>query len=244
MARDLSGTYTLASGNPVTTGTTITSSWANNTFSDLATELTDSLSRSGYGGMLAPLRVTNGTVSVPSLSFTAATNYGAYYDSSGTALCLTAGGTKVLSASGSTGVVALPNNYILLNVSFTTQTISNITITKLTTSSAAGTDTASGWSTTNDEYTVPVTGLYSVTARALWDTGSTGRGFVCVYVAGASAVQAYSSNITSANPTAHSVTGYLELTAGDKLDVRVYQDTGGSLACTAANLRLAFLCAQ
>ncbi len=244
MARDLSGTYTLASGNPVTTGTTITSAWANNTFSDLATEVTDSLSRSGYGGMLAPLRVTNGTVSVPSISFTAATNYGAYYDSSGTALCLTAGGTKVLSASGSTGVVALPNNYVLVDVSFTAQTISDTTTTKLTTSSTPNADTASAWSTSNDEYTAPITGLYSATARCQWTTGSSGRGFVAIYVAGALVAQSYSAGIVSAQPTDQTVTAYVELTAGQKVDVRVYQDTGGSLSCALANFRMAFLCAQ
>ena len=34
------GTYSLASGNPVVTGTTISSTWANNTLNDIATALT------------------------------------------------------------------------------------------------------------------------------------------------------------------------------------------------------------
>lgn len=37
MAFNGSGTYVLAAGNPVTTGTTISSTWANNTLSDIAT---------------------------------------------------------------------------------------------------------------------------------------------------------------------------------------------------------------
>jgi hypothetical protein len=45
-ARNSSGTFSLVSGNPVVTGTTISTTWANNTLSDIATELTDSLSRS------------------------------------------------------------------------------------------------------------------------------------------------------------------------------------------------------
>ena len=44
MPRNLSGTYTLPSGNPVTAGTTITTTWANNTLNDIATALTQSVS--------------------------------------------------------------------------------------------------------------------------------------------------------------------------------------------------------
>lgn len=47
MARNGSGTYSLASGNPVVTGTTISSTWANNTLSDIATALTQSLAVDG-----------------------------------------------------------------------------------------------------------------------------------------------------------------------------------------------------
>ena len=47
MPRNLSGTYTLPSGNPVTAGTTITTTWANNTLNDIATALTQSVSKDG-----------------------------------------------------------------------------------------------------------------------------------------------------------------------------------------------------
>jgi len=69
MGRNAGGTYSLPAGNPVVTGTTITSSWANTTLSDLATEMTDSLSRSGKGGMLAgkQLSIDAGTVAAPGL---------------------------------------------------------------------------------------------------------------------------------------------------------------------------------
>jgi hypothetical protein len=46
-ARDGSGTYVLPAGNPVSTGTTISSTWANATLSDIATALTNSLSKDG-----------------------------------------------------------------------------------------------------------------------------------------------------------------------------------------------------
>lgn len=47
MSRNGSGTYTLPAGNPVVTGTTISSTWANNTLSDIATALTQSLAKDG-----------------------------------------------------------------------------------------------------------------------------------------------------------------------------------------------------
>jgi len=47
MPRNGSGTYALVSGNPVTTGTVISSTWANNTLSDIATALTASLAKDG-----------------------------------------------------------------------------------------------------------------------------------------------------------------------------------------------------
>jgi len=46
-SRDGSGTYSLPAGNPVVTGTTIDSTWANTTLSDIATALTNSLSKDG-----------------------------------------------------------------------------------------------------------------------------------------------------------------------------------------------------
>jgi hypothetical protein len=47
MSRNGSGTYNLPAGNPVVTATTITSTWANSTLSDIATALTGSLSADG-----------------------------------------------------------------------------------------------------------------------------------------------------------------------------------------------------
>lgn len=77
-ARNSSGTMSLVAGNPVAAGQTISPTWANNTLSDIATELTDSLSRSGKGPMLAPLECTDGTVSAPSITFDNDTNTGLY----------------------------------------------------------------------------------------------------------------------------------------------------------------------
>jgi len=47
MARNGSGTYNLPAGNPVVTGTTISSTWANSTLSDISTALTGSIASDG-----------------------------------------------------------------------------------------------------------------------------------------------------------------------------------------------------
>lgn len=77
-ARNASGTYALPSGQPVVAGTTITASTFNTLTSDIASELTDSLSRSGKGAMTAPLELANGTVSLPAVSFDSDPDTGLY----------------------------------------------------------------------------------------------------------------------------------------------------------------------
>jgi len=55
MSRNGSGVYSLPAGNPVVTGTTISSSWANNTMNDLASALTDSVAADGQTPMTGDL---------------------------------------------------------------------------------------------------------------------------------------------------------------------------------------------
>jgi hypothetical protein len=47
MSRNGSGVYSLPAGNPVVTGTTISSTWANNTLADMATAITGSVAVDG-----------------------------------------------------------------------------------------------------------------------------------------------------------------------------------------------------
>ena len=76
MSRNGSGTYTLPAGNPVVTGTTISSSWANNTLNDIATALTGSVAADGQTPMSGALdmnsqkviRLANGTVSTDAIN--------------------------------------------------------------------------------------------------------------------------------------------------------------------------------
>lgn len=78
MPRNSSGVYTLPAGNPVTAGTTIDSTWANTTLSDLANEVTNSLDRNGNGGMLAAFRFSDGSLTAPGMSWLNETNSGFY----------------------------------------------------------------------------------------------------------------------------------------------------------------------
>ena len=55
MSRNGSGVYSLPAGNPVVTGTTIASTWANNTMTDLAAALTDSVAADGQTPMTGSL---------------------------------------------------------------------------------------------------------------------------------------------------------------------------------------------
>jgi len=55
MSRNGSGTYTLPAGNPVVTGTTISTTWANNTLNDIAASLTDSVAADGQTPMTGNL---------------------------------------------------------------------------------------------------------------------------------------------------------------------------------------------
>jgi hypothetical protein len=75
MSRDSTGNYSSPSGDFVT-NTVIDSNVMNGKLQDLGTEITDSLSRSGKGGMTAPLRVADGTINLPAYAFTSETTFG------------------------------------------------------------------------------------------------------------------------------------------------------------------------
>ena len=84
MSRNVNGTYSLPAGNPVVPNTTIDSTWANPTMDDIAASLTDSLSRTGLGGMLAPFLNADGTQANAGISWTNEPTSGWYRASTGT----------------------------------------------------------------------------------------------------------------------------------------------------------------
>ena len=119
MSRNGSGVYSLPAGNPVVTGTTISSTWANNTLSDIATALTGSVAADGQTTMTGNLPMGNNKITglaTPTLSTDAVTK--AYADalvSGGTPglfTDLTVTGTTTLATSltgilkGTSGVVS------------------------------------------------------------------------------------------------------------------------------------------
>ncbi len=63
MSRNGSGTYTLPAGNPVVTGTTISSTWANNTLADISTAITGSIAADGQTPITGALIGIGDTVS-------------------------------------------------------------------------------------------------------------------------------------------------------------------------------------
>lgn len=84
MPRGPGGIYDLYTpGNPVISGTIIDTDWANPTLEDVGVALSDSLSRSGKGGMTAPLRGPDGSEAVPTFSFTSELDSGRYKEGPG-----------------------------------------------------------------------------------------------------------------------------------------------------------------
>lgn len=77
MSRNGSGVYSLPAGNPVVTNTTISSTWANSTLTDLANAMTGSVASDGQTPMTGPLNmnsnkitgVTAGTVAGDAVEF-------------------------------------------------------------------------------------------------------------------------------------------------------------------------------
>jgi hypothetical protein len=69
MSRNGNGIYNLPAGNPVVTGTTITSSWANTTMQNVADALTQSVASDGQTPMSGTLNMaTNDIINVGTLT--------------------------------------------------------------------------------------------------------------------------------------------------------------------------------
>jgi len=62
MSRNGSGVYSLPAGNPVVTNTTISSTWANTTLSDLATAMTGSVASDGQTPMTGSLNLNSNVI--------------------------------------------------------------------------------------------------------------------------------------------------------------------------------------
>lgn len=107
MAFNGSGTYSLIAGNPVVTGTTISSTWANNTLSDIATGLTTCLTKDGQSTPTA--NITLGGFKITSLGAATVATDGArlstVQNSQGTILG-TIAGTNTITAQATPTLTA------------------------------------------------------------------------------------------------------------------------------------------
>jgi hypothetical protein len=78
MPRDGSGQYTLPAGNPVITNTVISSTWANATMTDVASQLNNVYTRDGLLGPTGPFKLADGSVNAPGLTFNSEPTLGLY----------------------------------------------------------------------------------------------------------------------------------------------------------------------
>jgi len=175
MPRNGSGTYSLPSGNPVVTNTLITSTWANATMSDIGAELTNSLSRSGAGGMTGPLRLADGTVGVPGLAFVSETTMGFYRVAAAT-LGLSIAGTQVEQWT-STQMSLFLDMAIGASKFTVAQATGNTSIagTLGVTGAATFTASATAASLIPSGSTIPVNGMYLPAANTLGFATNTAR---------------------------------------------------------------------
>lgn len=142
MSRNTGGNYSLPTGNPVVSGTTITNTWANGTLGDLASEMTDSLNRSGKGAMLAPLKIVDGTAAAPALTWAADPDSGIYragdgdvrmqVDATQTQKWTTTGVTIPVALTASGGITATGTSSVTGAVTI------NTTVAPVSNSGAAG----------------------------------------------------------------------------------------------------------
>lgn len=150
MARNSSGTYSLPAGNPVVSGTTIQSSWANSTLSDIATALTNSLDRTGSGGMLAPLGLVDGTVGVPAIAWNDDPSTGFYRAAAGEVRFSSSGADLIKLSSGTFSLIgdddgaAASPELTLSRISATPAANDILGVLKFVGKDSAGSDTVYG----------------------------------------------------------------------------------------------------
>lgn len=103
-----------------TTGTTISSSDVNNNFSDLGSEMTNSLPRDGQAGMTGQLKAASGTAALPGVTFGSDTDSGLFLKSANT-VGIAAGGAEVatidsegIKDSNSVVITGIPTGSVMM----------------------------------------------------------------------------------------------------------------------------------
>lgn len=107
MSRNGSGVYSLPAGNPVVTGTTISSTWANTTLSDMATALTGSIASDGQTTATGNLPM-GGFIHTNVGNATVRTNYASagQVQDGGLTYLTSVAGADTITATGAAGMTA------------------------------------------------------------------------------------------------------------------------------------------
>ena len=108
MSRNGSGQYNLPAGNPVVTGTTITTTWANTTLNDIAASLTASIAADGQTPVTGSLAMNNNKLTGLGLGTTTgdSVEYSQFVASTTSAVAITGGtinGTSVGATTPASG---------------------------------------------------------------------------------------------------------------------------------------------
>jgi len=130
MSRNGAGTYNLPAGNPVVTGTTISTTWANTTLSDMATALTGSVAADGQTPITGNLQMSSNKITslgTPTSAYDATTK--TYVD------------TAITTATGSLGTMSTQNAN---NVAITGGTITGLSSALPVASGGTGVTTSTG----------------------------------------------------------------------------------------------------
>jgi hypothetical protein len=204
MSRNGSGIYNLPTGNPVVTGTTISSNWANTTLSDISTALTGSVAADGQTPITGDLQM--GGNKVTGLGTPTATTDGttkAYVD------------TSIATATGTLGTMSTQNAN---NVAITGGTINGTTIGATTASAVTGTTV-----TASTQFSGPGTGLTG-TAASL----TAGNATLSVNSTNAIGYSQTWQNLTSSRAIGTTYTN----STGKPILVNITLNTGSSSATT------------
>lgn len=83
MPRNGDGVYTLPAGNPVVSGEIVSSAWANTTMDDIEAALNDILLSTGDSELSGPLKLADGSLQAPGLTWTLEQNTGLHRENEG-----------------------------------------------------------------------------------------------------------------------------------------------------------------
>lgn len=132
-----SGTFSLVAGNPVVSGTVISSTWANNTLSDIATGLSTCITKDGQQTVTANIPMSS--FKLTGLGVATVTGDALSYGQAATVTTLTATGTSTLAGITGTGTL----NFTGGTATATTQALGDSSTLLATTAFVAGTAFAS-----------------------------------------------------------------------------------------------------